>query len=138
MSWNPFIIKFKEYPGCMKATALSGFCSYMQRMFLLFGPMILLVVFVEQPTNMGEGLSCGLAMVVAGLVIRKKKDGWCEYVFRQNCQHVVNNDASESVDARRDSSQNVSPSGTINYCPECGTKIEDNCKFCSNCGYKLL
>ena len=122
----------------MKATALSGFCSYMQRMFLLFGPMILLVVFVEQPTNMGEGLSCGLAMVVAGLVIRKKKDGWCEYVFRQNCQHVVNNDASESVDARRDSSQNVSPSGTINYCPECGTKIEDNCKFCSNCGYKLL
>ena len=29
------------------------------------------------------------------------------------------------------------PASTLNFCPECGTKLEDNPKFCPECGTKI-
>lgn len=43
--------------------------------------------------------------------------------------------SAESKSSKKEDSKNANDSKK--YCPECGTKLEKDSKFCYNCGYKL-
>ena len=44
---------------------------------------------------------------------------------------------SEKADVKRDNFTQSRSSSKVNFCPYCGTKLEEGFEFCQNCGKKL-
>ena len=93
MNLNPFVFSYKYYPKSNLATMTNKFCSAMQRIFLVFAIIIILVVIFEDVSNSGAAL-CGAAVLFAlWLILKLFKDRWSDKIAVK--QETIDNDNTE-------------------------------------------
>lgn len=78
MNLNPFVFQHKVYPKCPLSTMLNGFLAGMQRIFVLFAAIILLVLAIEDIDNWPEAMTAAIIMLILYVVLRKYKCQWTD------------------------------------------------------------
>ena len=130
MSLNPLEFSYKVYPESGKATFVSRFGSYNERMLLIFGVIVIAVVVFDTPNNVGEAIFAVVVMLGGSWFIHKNKEAWCENILKK--EKSITNTASDVSNAAGGQSATGKK-----YCCNCGSLIEPNAHFCTNCGHKI-
>jgi len=89
MNLNPFVYSYKHYPNSKLATMVNSVCSALQRVFLIFGTLIVLVVVLDSVSNWGEAL-CGAGVLFSlWLILKLNKDKWSDKIAAK--QEAIDN-----------------------------------------------
>jgi len=80
MNLNPFVYSYKHYPNSKLATNVNNFCSAIQRLFIVFATIIILVVIFDDVSNWGEALCGAGVMLLLWIIIRYNKNKWSDKI----------------------------------------------------------
>ena len=131
MSLNPFEFSYKVYPESGKATVVSRFSSYIERMLLIIGVIVIAAVVFDTPNNVGEAIIAVFLMLGGAWFIHKNKERWCESILKKEKPATgTTSDASNTASSSRAATGKK-------FCYNCGSQIEPNAHFCTNCGQKI-
>lgn len=78
MNLNPLVFEYKKYDNCPLATMLSAFLSGIQRLFIIFPTIMLLVILFDDVENWDEALIAAIVMFVIYVVLRTFKLRWTD------------------------------------------------------------
>lgn len=131
MSLNPFEFSYKVYPESGKATVVSRFSSYIERMLLILGVIVIAAVVFDTPSNLGEAIIAVFLLLGGAWFIHTNKDTWCENILKkERSTTTTTSDASNTTSSSRAATGKK-------FCCNCGSPIEPNAHFCTNCGQKI-
>lgn len=131
MSFNPLEFSYKVYPESGKATFVSRLSSYIERMLLIFGVIVIAIVVFDTPNNVGEAIIAVFLMLGGAWFIHNNKEAWCENILKKEMSTT-----STVSDASNIASSSRAATGK-KFCCNCGSPIEPNAHFCTNCGHKI-
>lgn len=83
MNWNPLMFSYRKYPNSKLATAVSGMCSGMQRVFILYFIVMSLSLIFEDVENWGEALVADVVFLLLWLLLKLKKNKWAETIAKK-------------------------------------------------------
>lgn len=90
MNLNPFVFHYKNYPNSKLATAVSGICSGLQRLFFLYFIGMSLVLILGDISNWGEALAGDIIMFFLWLILKLNKDKWANSIAKKQ-ESIDNN-----------------------------------------------
>jgi len=88
MNLNPFVYEYKVYPNSSLATKVNKFCGALQRIFFIFGVLIVITAFTV--INPGEAILCAVVMFLLWLLFKFRKDKWSDRIAEKQ-ENVDNN-----------------------------------------------
>ena len=83
MNWNPLMFSYRKYPNSKLATTVSGMCSCMQRVFILYFIGISLFLIFDDVENWGEALVADIVLFLSWLLLKLKKNKWAETIAKK-------------------------------------------------------